>query len=184
MPASHRNQQGHRYTTYWDCLYEGYGVFPPMKPEPKRHPRWPRSGWVWIGYWVSLFVVMHVPVEGGGPTLVPHGDKIIHFGLYYLLARLGGRHQLAARRRQRAAGFSLRGHPRGLKPAAHCLLWAVVYAAYAALDEWLQPFVGRTMSLGDWIADLIGISLATLTIALQRRSAEPTEHEGTAQRQT
>ncbi len=147
-----------------------------MKRESKRHARWPRSRWVWIGYWVSLFVVMHVPVECGGPTLVPHGDKIIHFGLYYLLAWLGGRHQLAARRRQRAAGSSLRGYPHGLKPAARCLLWAVVYAAYAALDECLQPFVGRTMSLGDWIADLIGISLATLTITLRRGPGERVPH--------
>ena len=36
-------------------------------------------------------------------------------------------------------------------------------AVYAALDEWLQSFVGRDMDLRDWLADMAG---ATATIAL------------------
>ncbi len=146
-----------------------------MKLESVRRLKWPRSRWLWIGYWAGLFVVMHVPLGGGGTALLPHGDKIIHFGLYYVLTMLGGRHLLASRGRQRAAGFSLRGYPRGLKPATRCLLWAAVYAVYAAADEWLQPFVGREMSLGDWIADVIGVASATLTITLRRRSSETIE---------
>ena len=131
-----------------------------MKPELVRRLKWPRSRWLWIGYWAGLFVVMHVPIGAGGTAIVPHGDKIIHFGLYYLLTVLGGRHLLASRQRA---------------PVAVLLLWAAVYAVYAAADEWLQPFVGREMSLGDWIADVIGVALATLTITLRRRSSEPNQ---------
>ena len=113
-----------------------------------------RSRWLWLGFWAVLFVLTHVPVAHTGTMGLRHADKVIHFVLYYLLTRLGGRHYLTA-----GSGVSVVG----------LFTWAVVYAAYAALDEWLQPFVGRTMSLGDWAADAAGIAVATVALAIRVR---------------
>lgn len=133
-----------------------------MTPARERRSRRPLSWWLWIGYWFSLFVVMHVPIRGPAPRVVPHGDKIIHFTAYCLLAWLGGRHLLATRRSGSVAVL---------------FVWAAAYTAYAMADEWLQSFVGRTMSLGDWFADLLGIAVATVVLALRRRPSGLSEHE-------
>lgn len=115
----------------------------------------PRIFWLWVGYWMALFVVMHVPVGGPAPVPINHFDKLVHCGLYFLLVWLGG--------------WSLRsrGHYRSLRSL---MMWAVVYVAYAALDEWLQSFVGRTMSLWDFLADMVGIVGATILLERTRRS--------------
>lgn len=81
-------------------------------------------------------------------------DKGIHFALYFILAFLGGRYQLA--RQARTSIMML-------------LLWTTIYAGYAAADEWLQQFVGRTTSLEDWTADLLGIAVGTVVVALVKR---------------
>lgn len=53
------------------------------------------------------------------------------------------------------------------------LCYALILAfglAYAGLDETVQSFVpNRDSSIGDWIADAIGFSLAGLTVFLYRR---------------
>jgi len=95
----------------------------------------------------------------------PHADKVVHFGMFFLLAWFGGR-------RLRAAT--------GLLAGGALAAWAVVYAGYAFLDEWLQPFVGRSMTLGDWLADAGGILAATTLLAIgrQRRTLSelPSDH--------
>jgi VanZ family protein len=107
-----------------------------------------RRLWIWVGYWVCLFVVMHVPMAATGPATVPHADKVAHAVLYFVLAALGGRYLMAVGRVSRLA----------------VITWAIVYAAYAALDEWLQSFVHRSMSLQDWVADLVGIAAGTVLV--------------------
>ena len=123
------------------------------------HPEHPsvrsRRWWLWIGYWSCLFLVMHVPIETGGSAPIEHLSTIAHIALYCLLTFLGGRYLLSAGR----------GNVTAL------LFWGAVYVAYAAVDEWLQQFVGRVMSLSDWISDLTGISLATMTLIVWRRPA-------------
>ncbi len=133
-----------------------------MTPTPERRWRRPLSWWLWTGYWFSLFVVMHIPIRGMGLRVVPYGDKIIHFVAYCLLAWLGGRHLLATRRSGAVAAL---------------FMWAAVYATYASADEWLQSFVGRTMSLDDWLADLLGVAVATVVLMLSRRPPGLSEHE-------
>ncbi len=133
-----------------------------MTPPPKQRSRRPLSWWLWAGYWFALFVATHIPIRGVGLRAVPYGDKILHFVAYCLLAWLGGRHLLATRRRG---------------PRALVFMWAAVYAAYATTDEWLQSFVGRTMSLGDWLADLAGVAVATIVLILGRRPSGLSEHE-------
>jgi len=133
-------------------------------PHPQRGPgtqrrRGTRYRRIWIGYWLVLFVVMHVPVFGKGPVTIEHADKLVHCAAYFLLAWLGG------------SRLSQSAPPRLVLMLA---VWAVIYALYAGLDEWLQSYVGRTMSLYDWFADLAGIIAATVLVAFRRLRAAST----------
>ena len=120
---------------------------------------------MWIGYWVCLALVMHIPKLGAGGLLVKGGDKAVHFALYALLTWLGGK-AYAARH--------------GRLDRSVLLLWVPVYAAYGVLDEWTQDFVGRTTSLHDWLADVAGIVTATIVLvaseASKRRNGETSEN--------
>ena len=110
---------------------------------------------LWLGYWLGLFIVMHVPVSGLRRLSFNNADKIIHLVLYFLLVWLGGRYFFVAGR---------------TVSIAKLICFAGIYGLYAAFEEWSQQFVGRTMSLDDWLTDAAGITLATLLLALQRRS--------------
>lgn len=135
-----------------------------MTPDDTRRSRQSRRLWVWIGYWAGLFIVMHVPIGGTAARIVGKSDWIVHFALYFVLAWLGGRYIFAPDR-----GASIRT----------ALGWAVVYALYAATDEWLQQFVGRTTSLTDWLWDLVGIAAATAVLALRQRHRVQSERAET-----
>ncbi len=129
-----------------------------MTPNPKRRWRPGRSWWLWSGYWLCLFGITHIPLAGRGPLVVQHGDKAIHFGLYFILTWLGGHHL-----------FVSSGRP----TITRLVVWGLVYAAYATLDECLQAFVGRSMTLGDWLANLAGIVVGTVWLLFKRRSGPP-----------
>jgi VanZ family protein len=135
-----------------------------MAPGDTHRPKRLRNLWLWVGYWVTLFAATHVPMPSTGRVPVRYGDKILHFGLYFLLAWLGGRYLRASRRH-----VSL----------VLLLAWAAAYTAYAGLDEWLQQFVGRSMSLGDWVADVVGLAAATATLAAARTPTALSEHDTT-----
>ncbi len=108
---------------------------------------------VWGGYWLLLFVIMHVPITAP-VSLVKGSDKIAHFSLYGLLAVLGGiRHRMSG------------SHNQWIRVL---VLWAFVFAAYGALDEYLQTYVGRTCDAMDWVADVCGIATGTVVIGLSR----------------
>jgi len=95
-----------------------------------------------------------------GELPFPEADKIIHFVLYSLLALLGT--------------WCFRG-ARGDLTTRFLIGWAVIYVIYGAADEWLQSYVQRTASVGDWLADVCGIAAATALAALwQRRMSGPT----------
>ena len=126
-----------------------------MTPNLNPLPRAKRLLCLWLGYWLALFIVMHVPASSLRPLRFNYADKIIHLVLYFLLAWLGGRYFFVAGR-----AVSI----------AKLVAFAGIYGLYAAFEEWSQKFVGRTMSLGDWLTDAVGILLATLLLALQRRS--------------
>ena len=116
---------------------------------------------IWLGFWLALAVATHVPPPGDLTFGVRHGDKVLHFTAYFLLVLLGGR-WLRARR----------GTPHGRT----LVRWGAVYTAYAVLDEWLQQFVGRSMTLGDFLADAVGIVLGTLLLMYapdRKRLSEP-----------
>ena len=110
---------------------------------------------LWLGYWLCLFIVMHIPASSLRPLRFHYADKIIHFVLYFLLVWLGGRYFFVAGR-----AVSI----------AKLVAFAGIYGLYAAFEEWSQQFVRRTPSLSDWLADFAGISLATLWLAFRLRS--------------
>ena len=114
-----------------------------------------RRLWLWLGYWVSLFSATHLPLPPKETVRLPYGDKVLHFALYFVLAWLGGR-RLASTLDPR--------------PIAARLAWAGVYVLFAAFDEWLQQFVGRHMSLHDWLADVSGVAAATLILIGRQKS--------------
>ena len=126
--------------------------------KPRRRPV--RALVLWIGYWVVLFALTHRPFAGGVGLPIPGADKVIHSALYLVLTMLGGRYLAAS---GRVLNLRL------------LIAWACYYAAYGALDEWLQQFVERTPSWGDWLADAAGIILATAVLARRGHpvSSEP-----------
>ena len=52
--------------------------------------------------------------------------------------------------------------------SASLLFFAIL--AVGAVDELTQPFVSRTASLADWLADIVGIIIALLTLVWFNRS--------------
>ena len=114
--------------------------------------------WIWLGYWAFLFAVTHAPLRGVGPAPIPHVDKVAHVGLYFILAWLGG---------------TLRAKATGADRLRRVAAWTVIYAIYGAVDEWSQPLVGRSMELGDWIADVGGVLLGG-AVVVWRGASEKT----------
>lgn len=102
----------------------------------------------WLGYWLLLFISTHVPIPKAAPQ-IRHGDKVAHFIAYAGLTLLG----------------AWRLHAREQLCIKSVSFWAAVYCAFGAMDELLQPLVGRTLSLWDWLADALGVAAATLAIA-------------------
>jgi VanZ family protein len=104
----------------------------------------------WLGYWVFLFVVMHMSRPPGLRLVERLGDKVVHAAAYFVLAAVGG---LVIR---------LQGRPTNRRWLSR---WVIVYVVYAAGDEVLQHFiVGRSCQATDWLADVIGASLALLLL--------------------
>ncbi|MHC4093250.1 MAG: VanZ family protein [Planctomycetota bacterium] len=103
--------------------------------------------WLWLGYWVLLFIVMHLRKPPGAGLALRLGDKMIHCWVYFILALLGG---WAAHRQGRRLGIRW------------AVRWWLIYAVYAGIDELLQPLVGRRCQFTDWLADALGVTLALL----------------------
>ncbi|RMF74578.1 MAG: VanZ family protein [Planctomycetota bacterium] len=105
-------------------------------------------------YWVFLFVCTHLPkARLPGPADSDKAAHMLAFGLlafcYWKFAETFGR------------------------PVSEQLVWhaVLVLTAYAAFDEYLQRFVGRSPSLEDWIADVCGIVAVLATLEFLRRRA-------------
>lgn len=99
--------------------------------------------------WVVLATLTHIPVPQAVQELRV-SDKLMHLVAYFPL------------------GFLLSTcRVRGVTSVRACLL---VIAGYGILDELLQIPVGRTASVFDWIADVIGAG-AGIVVA-QRLVAE------------
>jgi hypothetical protein len=86
---------------------------------------------------VSLAVLFAPPSDV--PSAPPGVDKIVHGGLFAVLALTG-----------RWAG------------SARTVL-AVALVCYAAASEVVQGLIGRDAAVGDWVADVVGLLLGLLT---------------------
>lgn len=76
-------------------------------------------------------------------------DKLAHAGLYSILGATLGYGRLY-----------------GVPTPPHWLLIGLG-ALYGATDEWHQGFVrGRSPDLGDWMADVLGVTLGYLAVLL------------------
>lgn len=104
-------------------------------------------------YWLALFCGTHLPRLDLG-VRIRSSDKLVHAAAYALLAFLFWRFA-------EALGQPLSG--RFVWIAAGCL------ALYAALDEYLQAFVGRSPDFGDWLANLGGLAVVLAALEWQRR---------------
>ncbi|MBX3394435.1 MAG: VanZ family protein [Phycisphaerae bacterium] len=112
---------------------------------------------IWLACFVAAFVVTHLP-----PSKLPSAgwlnDKVEHLIGYAMLA-MATCWRFGKSDRSRIA-----------------IMAAVLVglAAYAAVDELTQPWVGRSCEWGDWLADLggaaIGLLLGLATGLLRRLS--------------
>lgn len=99
--------------------------------------------WTWLLYALALFVGTHIPIPETFDELVTVWDKVIHAGAYFGLGSLT------------AAAFFQAAPPR-----VPVVSMTVGLLGYAALDELLQGFVGRSPDPTDWMSDAAGILLA------------------------
>jgi VanZ family protein len=95
-------------------------------------------------------------------------DKIAHFLLYFLLVVLGARW---------CAPFGT-VLTTGVRSTRNIVALAVAFTFYAGFDEWLQQFVGRSMSAGDFLADIVGIATAALILVAKHRFGPNTDTGG------
>lgn len=105
-------------------------------------------------YLALLFTATHYP-RVRIPGQLPHGDKLVHFAAFGLLAFL-------------AWQFG-----RALRPLGARFVWGCGAAliAYAALDEYLQQFVGRFTDVVDFAANSAGIAGVLAALEVHRRRA-------------
>jgi VanZ family protein len=116
---------------------------------------WARLGWfAALVYMSGIFVLSSIPGEDLPLPQFPLSDKLAHLVTYGLLGvliafRSGLTNALRARARTPGGPLTKGGW---IGPA--------VGIAYAALDELHQSFVpNRTLSLGDFATDVIGVLL-------------------------
>jgi VanZ family protein len=132
---------------------------PPQQPDwPARWRRWYLR--IFPAYWITLFLVLHFP-RLRIPEQMPSDDRLYHMLAFALLAFLLWRFVEA-----------LRDAP---PPPRFYAVALPALCAYAALDEYLQSFVGRSTETGDWLANTAGVflGLTPLEILRRRRLAQP-----------
>ena len=100
-------------------------------------------------YWVVLFTMTHLPPKN--LPRGPGGDKLHHFGGYFVLSFLLG-----------ATLWQAFPSRRRVIP----LLVVLAAMAYGAVDEVTQLAVGRSCELNDWFADVAGAATAGAALYL------------------
>jgi VanZ family protein len=102
-------------------------------------------------YWLAIFTLTHVP----GHVLPTFNiwDKLEHCLAYFILASLLFLTMRLSRPNDRRLGWIV----------------IVVCLSYGAIDEWLQIPVGRSCSILDWLADVLGTLLAVGVLSFVTR---------------
>ena len=100
-----------------------------------------------IAYCLFLMAATHIPQERMPESLGLFGiDKILHIVAYAILTVLF----------MRAVGTG--------RLLLYYIVTVAVILGIAAIDEYTQRYVSRTCSVYDWLADVVGISLALFCI--------------------
>ena len=103
-------------------------------------PRSPSRAWLAVAAWMALTVILSTfPVDEIQPS-VPDADKLGHAAVYGVLALLCAR----------------AWHRHGSSQAAAIERAIALVLAFGALMAFVQGFVGRDPSMGDWLADGVG----------------------------
>ena len=108
-------------------------------------------------YLLFLFSVTHLPFLRLDVPIAS-SDKLAHLGAFGLLAFLFWRFVEAL------------GRPPSGRFVYIAAFWLI---AYAAFDEYLQQFVGRSTDLDDWLCDVGGIAAVLALLEWRRRKARP-----------
>lgn len=111
-----------------------------------------------LAYVALLFTAPHWPGEWSGAEYglqFNHLDKLVHLSAFGLLGWL------------LAWAWPLEPVGRSWRRLAG--LWLLI-AIYAAVDELLQPYVGRRCDPLDWVADVVGAAIGLWLRAWQTRS--------------
>lgn len=125
-------------------------------------PLLPQSAWThWYrrvlpAYWIFVFCSTHFPklsLEGLG-FFFPTSDKVIHAIAFALLAFLFWRFVETFRR-----------------PLSGRFVWIALFwlSLYAAVDEYLQGFVGRRVDIWDWLYGEFGMVIVLALLEWRRR---------------
>lgn len=117
---------------------------------------------VWVTYGILLFTATHVPVPRPVAKITSEWDKVIHFGIYFVLTILTAAVflRVASVKRSGPNGQGREGEmsPRGNRLKIHRPWWLMTaLLIFAAFDEILQGPVGRHPDVADWLADAAGI---------------------------
>ncbi len=98
-------------------------------------------------YWVSLFILTHVPMPKSGGHF---NDKVLHLGAYGMLAFM----------------MTWVWSPRHKKLIAWLSVVAIC-SVYGMTDELLQaPIPSRTADFWDWVADVVGAGCGSAAFLL------------------
>lgn len=117
-----------------------------------------------IAFWVTIFVLTHLPQEQLPRVRV--SDKLAHFMAYGVLAGLLYLTSWIGRPRRRAPALKVLG----------------IIMVYGAIDEMLQSFVGRHADIVDWLYDVAGAVCVLLPLVLARSwTGSRNEYRGAAQ---
>lgn len=112
-------------------------------------------------YWAGIFVMTHLPPPVVRRMVPDIWDKLAHFLIYFGLAAALGTALILTYPCRRSIP-----------------LWVLgVGIAYGAVDELLQPFVRRSATLSDWVADALGVSAGVLVLWAVQRFVIPVPRE-------
>lgn len=114
-----------------------------MRNHPDEKPNRPAlfgAGSLLAIYWIAAFTGTHIPSVPGELVEVL-GDKILHYLAFGGLAFLAARYC-----RQRLGGYNF----------TKAVFIFVILISYGIIDEVTQPYVGRSCSPWDWLADILG----------------------------
>lgn len=114
---------------------------------------------VWVGLFLVAFTATHLP-PSKIPTAPWVSDKIEH-GLGFAVLALATLLRFGPARSivRNTTTSALENVPTSKPHAPTYLGIAIFLAAYAAMDELTQPWVGRSSEWLDWLADLAGTAV-------------------------